>query len=82
MQAKTDVVHQQTREQAADFPHTLAYQQMTDVERAVFQLHQIFACMPFPEVRRCMEIALKRPILAHEYFRREDELLAEIASKN
>ena len=73
---------QLTREQATDFPQTLAYQQMTDVERAVFQLNQVFMCIPFPEVRRCMEIALKRPVLAHEYFRREDELLAEIAKKN
>lgn len=73
-------MEQLTREQAIAFHDSEAWKEMTDVERAAFQLNQECLCMPFAEFHRCVGVALGRPVWTHE-FAFSDKLREEMNGK-
>lgn len=71
-------MEQLTKEQAIEFHENKKWEQMTETERALFQLNQEKLCMPFDVFHKAVESTLKRPVFTHEFGVNMDGLRAEI----
>jgi len=74
--------YQFTRAEAIQFGSEERWRQMSDQERAIFQLRQENMCMPFGEFHRCVTDLLGRDVYTHEFARPDllwDEWLGKIA---
>ena len=68
---------QLTPEQAIKFSESGAWEELSLIDRARFQLEQDLLCMPFDKFREAIEKALGRPVWTHEFIdqqRLKDEL--------
>lgn len=66
-----------TRKQAVELGNTGFWKEMTQRERATFQLFEPRLCMPFDVFHHAMEETLGRPVFTHE-FAYPDSLKAEL----
>ena len=60
-------MEQLTREQAIAFHDSGAWREMTDRQRAAFQVEQDCLCMPFGTFHASVEAVLGRPVWTHEF---------------
>ena len=58
---------QLTKEQAIAFVENKLYEDMTDREKAEFQIEQERLCMPFDVFHKAIEKTLGRPVFTHEF---------------
>ncbi len=56
-----------SKEEAIALYKTNFWENMNDSERAVFQAHQEFLCMPFEVFHKAAEKHLGRPVFTHEF---------------
>ena len=54
-----------TKDEAVNFHDSKAYEDMTDQERALFQINQEKLCMPFDVFHSSVEKTLGRPVWTH-----------------
>ena len=67
-----------TKEEALAFFESGAWREMSDRERAEFQLFQDRLCMPFDEFHGAVERTLGRPVFSHELGLNREGLQAEL----
>ena len=67
-----------TREQAVALFNSKFWEEMSDREKATFQLFEERLCMPFEVFHEAMEKTLGRPIFTHEFGLNAEGLKAEL----
>ena len=67
-----------TEQQAVALYDSGAWRDMTDRDRARFQIVQDRLCMPFDEFHGAVERTIGRPVFTHEFGLNRDGLVAEI----
>lgn len=67
-----------TQEQAVALYESKFWEELTLIQRALFQMREDRLCMPFDVFHEAVEKTLGRPVFTHEFAMNRDGLLAEL----